>query len=263
MRRAAGGAFLLLAACAAAGPDPERAAGLLEEALQASERGDHARAVELCTRALRENPEFPEAYYHRGVSRVKLRLDPSAEVDARGQEDRALSDFTRALQLNPAYGDAYFNRAMILAARAQYRQAAEDLINAIRFRPQDPEPHLWLGRLYEDKFEGKALEALEHFEKYVDLGGRDPEIRERVRLWRELKKQTPPAPGPVPTPPSPSAEDESRARELHEDFKRHFAEGRKEEAVRAIEQLLGKYGHTKYVEERRRELNALYNALKR
>lgn len=263
MRVPAGAAFLLLAACATAGPDPEMAAGILEEALQAAERGDHPRAVELCTRALRENPEFPEAYYHRGVSRVKLRLDPSAETDARAQEERALEDFTRAIQLNPAYGNAYFNRAMVLAARAQYRQAAEDLINAIRFRPQDPEPRLWLGRLYEEKFEGKALEALEHYEKYVDLGGRDPEVREKVRLWQELKRQAPPAPVPAPAPRAPSAEDESKARRLHEEFKRLFAEGRKEEAVRAVEELLGKYGHTKYVEERRRELNALHNALRR
>ncbi|HXG62486.1 MAG TPA: tetratricopeptide repeat protein [Planctomycetota bacterium] len=255
---------LFLSACAAAGPDPEMAAGLLEEALQAAERGEHARAVELCTRALRENPEFPEAYYHRGVSRVKLRLAPAAEIDARVQEERALEDFTRAIQLNPAYGDAYFNRAMVLASRAQYRQAAEDLINAVRFRPQDPEPRLWLGRLYEEKFEDKTVEALEHYEKYVDLGGRDPEVREKVRLWKELKKQAPGAPPAAPAPPrAPSAEDESRARDLHEEFKRHFAEGRKEEALRTITELLGKYGHTRYVEERRRELNALHNALRR
>jgi hypothetical protein len=64
-------------------------------------------------------------------------------------------------------------------------------------------------------------------------------------------------------PRAASAEDESKALQLHEEFKRLFAEGRKEEAARAIEELLGKYGHTKYVEERRRELHALHNALRR
>jgi tetratricopeptide (TPR) repeat protein len=254
-------ATCLLSACAATreGPDVEAAKAYLEEGREAAGRGNHEAAIGLYTQALRAHPEFPEAYYARGYSRVKLRLDPEAKGDPRVLEEEAYEDYRMALRYNPGYADAYFNRAMLLSSRAQYRRAAEDLLHAIQARPGDSEPHLWLARLYEEKFENKTPEALDHYEKYVDLGGTDPETREKVRIWKELKKQAAqPSSGKTPTP-----EDEKKAQELHETFKRLFADGKKDEAVKAIETLVTQYGHTKYVQERQREFNALLNALKK
>jgi len=252
---------VLLLACASGpqGPDLDAAKVYLEEGREAAKKGNHEAAVGLYSQALRAHPELPEAYYARGFSHVKMRLDAESPGDPRKHEEEALRDYSLAIRYNPAYADAYFNRAMVLSSRAQYRQAAEDLLNTIRFRPSDPEPHLWLGRLYEERFENKVPEALDHFEKYVDLGGTDPETREKVRVWKELKKQAAqPPPGKVPT-----AEDEKKAQELHETFKKLFASGQKDEAIKAIEMLVAQYGHTKYVQERQREFNALLNALKK
>lgn len=250
--------LLVAAGCASSPdkPDPGAARAYLENGRQAAGRGDHPGAIGHYTKAIQANPEMPEAYYERGYSNVRLRLAPASAGSVRVYEDRALADYGTAIRLDPTYADAYFNRAMVLSSRAQFKAAAEDLLYATRFKPKDPEPHLWLGRLYEEKFEGRAMAALDHYEKYVDLGGTDQGVREKVKEWKELKKQMS-TPSKAPTP-----EEEKKAEGLHDDFKRLFAAGQKAEAVKTIEELISKYGHTQYVQKRTRELTALLNGLR-
>lgn len=257
-------AAALILAWAAAGcasapgePDRESARACVEAGKRAAAAGDHRGAVDQFTKAIKADPELAEAYYGRGAANVKLRLSRSTEGDVRVYEDRALADFTAAIRLDPAYADAYFNRAMVLSSRARFKAAAEDLLNAIRFKPKDPEAHLWLGRLYEEKFEDRMPSAMDHYEKYVDLGGTDTDVREKVKMWKELRKS-------MATPSkAPTADEEKKAEELHETFKRSFAAGQKAEAVKAVEELVSKYGHTQFVQRRAREMNALLNALRK
>jgi tetratricopeptide (TPR) repeat protein len=239
-------------------PDAEKARVYLEQGRSAAEKGNHAAAVEIYTKAIHENPEYPEAYCGRGYSNVKLRLDPNAASSAREYEDRALADYGLALRYNPALADAYFNRAMLLASRGQYKPAAEDLLNAIKYKDRDPEPHFHLARIYEEKFEERLSAAMDHYEKYADLGGTDPEVREKVRLWKQLKAQA-----GAPSTKAPTPEEEKKAGELHEEFKRLFAANKKDEALKAVEELVTKYGHTQFVQRRARELNVLLDALKK
>jgi tetratricopeptide (TPR) repeat protein len=254
-------AVLLGVLCASAlgcssGPNPEMAAEAVEAARAAAERKDHAGVVEICTKALKRNPEIPEAYYLRANANVAMRLDRDAPKTAKEYEDKALSDYSLAIRYNPTYADAHFNRGMVFSSRAQYKPAVEDFMNAARFNPRDPEPHLWLGRLYQDKFEDRAIAALEHYEKYVELGGTDPKVREQVKAWQELKKAA-----VQPAAKAPTVDDEKKARELHEEFKKLFSEGRKDEAIKVIETILEKHGHTKYAQDQR--LQVLLNALKK
>ncbi|HLF95078.1 MAG TPA: tetratricopeptide repeat protein [Planctomycetota bacterium] len=242
-----------------AGPDVQQAKACLEEGRAQAREGDHAAAVASYTRALQAHPEFSEAYYERGYAHLQMRIQPGAEENSRSHETRALEDYSMAIRYNPAFADAFFNRAMILSSRAQYKQAVEDLLNACRYKPNDAECHFYLGQLYEDKFEGKAVLAMNHYEKYVALGGTDATVREKVKLWQELKKQ---AAAPPPAK-APGPEDEKKAAELHERFKELFGAGKKDEAVRALEDLLSKYEATQYVQSRGRELRAVYNALKK
>jgi tetratricopeptide (TPR) repeat protein len=255
-------AFLcVLCACSATerGPDTAAAFAHLEEGRELARKGDLTGAIALYTKALRANPDLAEAWHERGVVNVRLRLSHKAEGEARVFEDRALGDFSEALRKNPAYADAFFNRAMIHSSRARYKLAVDDLLNASRCKPGDPEPHLWLGEIYEGKFEDRIELAMNHYEKYVDLGGRQPEAREKVRVWKEFKNQA----AAPPLSKATSARDEELARELHEEFKRLFAEVKKAEALQAVERLLSRYGHTKYVQERSREFTALHDALKK
>jgi tetratricopeptide (TPR) repeat protein len=233
-------------------------AGLAEAA-----KGRHSEAIDQFTKAIAAYPELADAYYHRGCSYVKLRLGQEMQGDSRAAEEKALRDFDAAIRINPAHGKALFNRAMVLASRAQFRQAAEDLLQACQFDARNPEPHLRLGQIYEEKFEDRGIAALEHYEKYADLGGRDPAALEKVRAWREIKKAAAPAPGAAPKPPEPGVDGEKKAAELHDEFKRLFRENKKAEALTVIETLLTRYGQTAYVKERAREFSALLGALKK
>lgn len=251
----------MIAGCATAGggPDVEGAQGLIGKGREAAGRGDHKAAVDHYTKAIRAHPESAEAYYHRGVSNVALRLDARIEGDARPYEQKAHDDFSMAVRLNPSFGDAYFNRAMVRMSLAQYKAAADDLRHASKFKPQDPEPHLLLGRMYEHKFEDMGILALQHYDQYVELGGREPDIVEKVRVWREISRK-PAAPtgakGPAP-------EDEEKAKKLHEEAMRLFRDEKKEEAAKLLDALLTTYGETKYVQSQKGPLQALRNAFKK
>jgi hypothetical protein len=237
---------------------------LLEDGRDAARRNNPSEAIVLFTRAVRTNPDLAEGWYERGRCEIKLRLDPKQEGESRAFEERALDDFSMALLKNPAYADAYFNRAMILSSRAQYKPALDDLMNAVRFNPRDADSHLWMAELYEKKFEDRIIQAMEHYEKYVDLGGTDPVAREKVRVWKDFKKQTAaPAPLPPPSNKIPTAEEESKAAELHQRALDLLKQPDKTEAVMAMEELLTSYGHTKYVKEKAKALQAAISIFKK
>src|SRR5262249_39396094 len=162
----------------------------------------------------------------------------------------------------PAFADAYFNRAMVLSSRASYKLAVDDLLNAVRFKPQDPEAHRWLGEIYEKKFEDRIILAMDHYEKYIDLGGADNTIRDKVRIWKDFKRQIP-APSPEPSGKVPTAEDERKAQEMHLKGLELLRNPDKTEAVKTFEELLATYGHTKYVQGRLQALQAAVAAFKK
>ncbi len=235
----------------------------LEEGKESARAGRPDEAIDHFTAAVKANPDLAEAWFSRGKCGIQLRLDPKWEGDLRAMEQKALDDFSMAIRKNPAYGDAYYNRAMILSSRAQFKLAVDDLLNAVRFKPQDPEPHLWLGELYEKKFEDRAPIAMDHFEKYADLGGTDPAAREKARLWKELRKQVA-APSPEPKSNKvPTAEDERKAQELHAKGLDLLKNPDKADAVKAFEELLSTYGHTKYVQGKLQAMQAVIGAFKK
>jgi tetratricopeptide (TPR) repeat protein len=246
---------LLVSACAS-GPDPSAAAGYVGEGREAAKRGDHEGAIGHYTRAIEADPQSAEAYFERGYSNVRLRLDANAPGAGREYEDNALVDFSRAIQLNQTIGDAYYNRAMLYSSRASYRQAAEDLLSVVRLKPQDPEPHFAIAQLYEQKFEDMIPQAMDHYEKYVDLGGRDRDAREKARQWKELKKAN------AAIPKAPTDEDEKKAQELHVQAMALMKDEKPVEALKVFEQLLSSYGRTGYVQGRLPGFKLIMESLK-
>ena len=260
-------AVLALYGCATSdtAPGVEKSLALLEDGREAARRNNHAEAISCFTAAVKANPDLAEAWYERGRSNIRLRRDPKDEGDSRLHEQRALEDYSMAIQKNPAFADAYFNRAVLLASRAQFKQAIDDLLNAARFKPRDPEPHRCMGELYESKFEDRIVLAMEHYEKYVDLGGTDSTVREKVRVWKDFKKQAA-VPESAPTPPparAPTSEEEATAAQLHQKMLTLMNNPDKTEAVAAAQDLLTKYGHTKYVQDKARALQAFVSAFKK
>jgi len=238
---------------------------LLEDGREAARKHRTLEAIGLFTSAVKANPDLAEGWYERGKCQIHLRMDPKAEGDSRVFEQKAFDDFTMALRKNPAFADAYFNRAMILSSRAQYKAAVDDLMNAARFNSRDAEPHLWMGEIYEKKFEDRIVLAMDHYEKYVDLGGADSAAREKVRVWKQFKREQSTAPVPLPVPSSkiPTSEDEAKAAELHQKALDLLKQPDKSDAVKAMEDLLAAYGHTKYVQEKARALQAAVSAFKK
>ncbi|MBI3856728.1 MAG: tetratricopeptide repeat protein [Planctomycetes bacterium] len=238
---------------------------LLEDGREAARGNRHVEAIAYFTRAVKTNPDLAEGWYERGKSNIHFRLDPKLEGDSRAYEQKAFEDFSMAVRKNPAYADAYFNRAMIFCSRAQYKPALDDLMNAARFNPRDAEPHLWMAEVYEKKLEDRVVLAMEHYEKYVDLGGTDAAAREKVRVWKDFKKQqTSALPAPLPkSSKTPTAEEEAKAAELHQKALELLKQPDKSEAVKAIEELLAAYGHTKYVQEKSQALQAAVSIFKK
>jgi tetratricopeptide (TPR) repeat protein len=265
---------MLAAVCAWSGcatnqpPPSEDAHSLVELGRAAAKSGNHQVAVSYYTRAVIQDPDNAEAYNERGKSNVQLRLsmrEAPENRDARETrilDQNALDDFTTAVRKNSSYSEAYYNRAMILASRAQYKSAVSDLLSVVQFSPQDPEPHRWLGDLYETKFEDRTLKAMEHYEKYVDLGGTDPGIREKVRGWKELRKKAAPPSPPTSLKPA-TAEDELKAAELHSRAMELIQKPDKAEALTILDSLLTTYSNTKYVQEKMRALQALLSVYRR
>lgn len=259
MAKASAAVILLLAVGCSGGQkkaDPERARIFYEEGLDEQDQGKHEDAVESFTDAIGYNPNYADAYAARAWSWLQMVDMEKPPYPTRMLVDKAFSDYTAAVSANPTHADSYFNRAMIFASRARYQDAIADLLVCSRYRPKDPELHLLMGQLYENKFENQGVLAMKHYEEYVKLGGTNPQIKETVALWKQLTAQN-----EAPPKKEPTADDEKKAEELHEKFKQLYP-AKEEEAFLAIEELVTKYNHTKYYKKFKGPLDVLYNALK-
>src|SRR5208337_5260209 len=74
----------------------------LEKAKVAQMGGDHTKAIEELTRAIRLGRSNADAYFKRALSYEKL-----------GNYPEAISDYGRAIQLDPHMGLAYNNRGSV------------------------------------------------------------------------------------------------------------------------------------------------------
>ena len=94
------------------------------------ERADYKAALDACTKALRLDPNYAEAYYNRGVAKHAL-----------GQHQAALADYDAALHLNPNFAEAYNNRGSVKRALGQHQAAFADYDAALRLTPNYAEAY--------------------------------------------------------------------------------------------------------------------------
>ncbi len=96
-----------------------------------SNKGDYAGSILDSTEAIHLQPDYPEAYYNRGTSYNNI-----------GEHDKALRDLTEAIRQKPGFADAYFNRAFAWNIKKDYYSAIADYEDHIKFggaRKQDCE----------------------------------------------------------------------------------------------------------------------------
>ncbi|XP_063118718.1 tetratricopeptide repeat protein 6 isoform X4 [Rattus norvegicus] len=99
------------------------------------EEGNFQMAYESFTKAVRANPDFAEAFYHRGLCKVKL------------NKQHSILDFNRALTLNPEHYQAYLSRVAYYGLKGRYSKAILNCNEAIRLYPESVRAYICRGVL--------------------------------------------------------------------------------------------------------------------
>ncbi|HBB98042.1 MAG TPA: hypothetical protein DC054_21880 [Blastocatellia bacterium] len=134
-------------------PLNKQAAELLyRQGIASAEKGDYKAAIRAFAQAIRLNPHYAEAYYHRGViGSYGLCVD--------GIKD-PVKDFEAAIKWNPGFAEAQWE-----VGRAQ--EKIDNLDLAIQINPKYAEAYYWRGKL-------KAENAIEYLNEI--RSGRWPDI---------------------------------------------------------------------------------------
>lgn len=254
----------LLAACASRPVEEVRAeeATVLREGADAALKAeDFSRAIDLYTQSLELNPSAADTWYRRGNALVRRPVDRDAPNRRRDWIRQAEQDYSAAIRLNPVFTKALYNRAMVYMKMKRFIEAAKDLLEVTRLDPNDPLPELFLGEIYITKLEDQQVLGMEHYDRYVKLGGDRADVVKLVRDWREVKRSMTPA---ADGPPGPTKEEEAAAHQLHLKVLQLVPKGEdaRPEVAKLLEELIGKYGHTKYVRDNQQGLKALLNAFR-
>jgi serine/threonine protein kinase/regulator of sirC expression with transglutaminase-like and TPR domain len=87
-------------------------------------------AIQDYTKAIEINPEYPEAFLNRGITKSKL-----------NNKKGAIEDYSQAIKLRPDYSDAYHSRGEVRAALNDKKGAIEDYTQSIKIRPDDQDSY--------------------------------------------------------------------------------------------------------------------------
>jgi tetratricopeptide (TPR) repeat protein len=104
---------------------PSEAQKELDKGRKASNKGEHALALEHFQKATQIDPEFSEAFNSTGVSDMEL-----------GHFQQAADQFQKAVDLVPDYPVALANLSLALCRLEQYREAAEVARRALKVDPR-------------------------------------------------------------------------------------------------------------------------------
>ena len=154
----------------------DRASAFHNRGIAWADKRDYGRAIADYNEALRINPLYALAYYHRFMAQQKQPGDagsntgpkeaPSPAVnpkDAAGYNkrgiawaekrdfDRAIADYNEALLLNPQYAFAYYNRGNAWRNKRDFDRAIADYGEALRINPQYAFAYYHRGNAWIDK----------------------------------------------------------------------------------------------------------------
>jgi hypothetical protein len=103
---------------------------LLVTAMDKSDRRDLPGAIAQYDRAIALKPDYPLAYYRRGLSKEQM-----------GNRVGANADYSRAIALKPNFADAYLSRGLSEGILGNWQGAIDDYNLGIALRPYDPFAH--------------------------------------------------------------------------------------------------------------------------
>lgn len=127
-------------------------------------RGQMEKAIEEYTKAIELNPEYAEAYYHRGQAYQE-------------NPDQAISDLSRAIELKPDYWEAYYRRGAAYLHRDEYDAAIADFSKVMELEYKGLPP-LYVYGVYDTRGfaylrKGEYNSAISDFSKVIELAPKD------------------------------------------------------------------------------------------
>jgi tetratricopeptide (TPR) repeat protein len=130
-------------------------------------------AIAQYTKAIELNPEYTEAYYHRGQAYNAIAEKPTQypSFNVANCLDQAISDLSRAIELKPGYCEATYYRGLAYSKRGEYDAAIADYSRIIE---SDYKGYPPINLRYETR--GKAYlktgqydNAISDFSKIIEL----------------------------------------------------------------------------------------------
>ena len=121
---------------------------LRQQALNCAHRGDYAKAIDLFSQLLAQDPDSAIDYSNRGLVYFQSK-----------QVRKALADYDQAIALNPRLDSAYNNRANYYAAQGQYLEAILDYDIALDLNPENV--RAWINQ-------GITFRELEMYERALE-----------------------------------------------------------------------------------------------
>ena len=132
---------------------------LVKMYIQANEmvkQGEYKEAIKAYNRVIALDRGFTNAYYNRGVVRIRLK-----------EFQEAVEDFNKAIELKPDYVYAYISRGLAKGGSDKHEEAVEDFNKAIELKPDDA--RFYSNRGLAKGRSGKHEEAVEDFNKAIEL----------------------------------------------------------------------------------------------
>ena len=167
------------------------------QANEMAKQGEYKKAIKAYDRVIELDSDFADAYYNRGVAKVRLKEFREAIEDfdkaiALNPKDilcylnrgvakeqikefrEAIKDFDKAIDIDPEYPYSYVNRGIAKAKLGEHEEAVADFDKAIDLKPDDAEFHFNRG-IAKAKL-GEHEEAVADFDKAIDLKPDDAEF---------------------------------------------------------------------------------------
>ncbi len=139
-------------------------------------KGDSKNAVIYFSKAIKINPDYPQAHYNLGLIHKKS-----------GHLDSAIRCYKKALHLQPEYTEAYNNLGNAYKKKHDLDAAIDCYKKALDIKPNYAEAHNNLGNSYKEK--GDLDAAIDCYEKALDLNSDYAEAHNNLGLLLQDKAE--------------------------------------------------------------------------
>lgn len=167
---------------------------LLIQGANSVKKGNFKKGIQFFDKAIKIDPKFHVAYYHRGMaySEIKkykkaisdlnncIKIDPDFYVayiplgDAwsnQGELEKGITYYSKVLEFDPKYSEAYIARASNKYLLGKIDSAVDDINACIKINPEEPFSYLFKAKFLEVKGDCKAV--VENYEKAMSLNSKE------------------------------------------------------------------------------------------